>query len=136
MKTNPNVIDGVGKQFKDRREAGKILARELHAFANRSDAIVLALPRGGVPVGYEIAVALNLPLDSFEVRKLGVPGHEELAMGAIGSGGVRELSDEIISYLDIPPGEVVAAIEREGRELERRERLYRDQRPRPVIARR
>ena len=80
-------------RFRDRREAGRFLARELAAYANRPDVIVLALPRGGVPVGYEIAQALHAPLDVFLVRKLGVPGHEEYAMGAIASGGVSVLNE-------------------------------------------
>src|SRR5438132_8917599 len=88
--------------FRDRSEAGRRLAEKLAAYANRPDVLVLALPRGGVPVAYEVARALKAPLDVFLVRKLGVPGHEELAMGAIATGGVRVLNDEVVSYLNIP----------------------------------
>jgi putative phosphoribosyl transferase len=117
-------------RFIDRREAGRRLAQALDRYAGRADLAVLALPRGGVPVGYEIAAALQAPLDIFEVRKLGVPGHEELAMGAIGSGGAYYLNDEIIESLGIPRAELMATIDREYQELERREKLYRDDRPR------
>jgi predicted phosphoribosyltransferase len=110
------------------------LASGLSHFANRPDVVALALPRGGVPVGYELAKALNAPLDVFVVRKLGVPGHEELAMGAIASGGVRVLNENVLRALGIP-GEVVDRVaEEEERELERREREYRDGRP-PVDVR-
>src|SRR6267142_2028471 len=88
--------------FQDRFEAGRLLASKLSHLANRSDVVVLALPRGGVPVGYQVAKALNVPLDVFVVRKLGVPGHEELAMGAIASGGVRVLNENVIRTLGIP----------------------------------
>src|SRR3989441_13298557 len=88
--------------FHDRREAGRMLAAKLTAYANRPDVIVLALPRGGVPVAYEVARALNAPLDVFLVRKLGVPGYEELAMGAIATGGVRVLNDQLVGSLRIP----------------------------------
>src|ERR1700716_2158654 len=90
-------------RFHDRREAGRLLAAKLAAYANRRDVIVLALPRGGVPVAYEVARALRAPLDVFVVRKLGVPGHEELAMGAIASGNVRVLNDDVVRALRIPP---------------------------------
>src|SRR5512147_1135827 len=89
-------------QFRDRRDAGKILAQDLLDYANRSDVIVFALPRGGVPVAYEVAMALNAPLDIFIVRKLGLPGREELAIGAIASGGIRVLNEDIIQALNIP----------------------------------
>ena len=115
--------------FKDRHQAGQILASRLMAYANRPDVVVLALPRGGVPVGYEVAKALNVPLDVFVVRKLGVPGHEELAMGAIASGGVRVLNDEVVAALGIPPYMIDLITQREQRELERRDRDYRDGRP-------
>lgn len=115
--------------FHDRREAGQTLARMLTGYADRPDAIVLALPRGGVPVGFEVARALNLPLDVFLVRKLGLPGQEELAMGAIASGGVRVLNHEVIEALDVPPEVVDDVAAAEERELARRERLYRDDRP-------
>src|SRR5262245_4438073 len=90
------------ERFKDRRNAGRVLARKLSAYASHTDVIVLALPRGGVPVGYEVALALNAPLDIFLVRKLGLPGREELAIGAIASGGVRVLNDDIIRVLNVP----------------------------------
>ena len=115
--------------FRDRREAGRELARLLAAYAGRGDVVVLALPRGGVPVASEIASALNAPLDVFLVRKLGVPGHEELAMGAIASGGAKVLDSEVVRAHRISEREIdrVAAIER--RELDRRERAYRGGRP-------
>ncbi|HEX6292180.1 MAG TPA: phosphoribosyltransferase [Herpetosiphonaceae bacterium] len=115
--------------FGDRVEAGQLLARALIHYANRPNAVVLALPRGGVPVGYEIARALALPLDVLIVRKLGVPGHEELAMGAIASGGVRVLYNEVIQDLGIADKAIEAVAARERRELERREHVYRDHRP-------
>src|SRR5256712_9772189 len=121
------------ERFRDRREAGQVLADRLTAYAGRPDVLVLALPRGGVPVAYEVAKALGAPLDVFLVRKLGVPGQEELAMGAIASGGVRVLNEDVISYLGIP-GEVIDAVAaHEQRELERRERAYRDNRPPPEV---
>src|SRR6202023_2858383 len=88
--------------FRDRREAGRLLAEKLTAYANRRDVLVLALPRGGVPVAYEVAHALGAPLDVFIVRKLGVPGYEELAMGAVATGGLRGLNDQIVQDLRIP----------------------------------
>src|SRR5213594_2608135 len=112
-------------RFSDRSEAGRALAKRLAHFANRRDVVVLALPRGGVPVGFEIAEQLGAPLDVFLVRKLGVPGHPELAMGAIASGGVRVLSQDIIDELGIPRAAVEQVAVRERLELERRERLYR-----------
>src|SRR5439155_25604475 len=89
--------------FHDRKEAGLVLSELLKRYANRSDVLVLALPRGGVPVGFEVARALRAPLDVFLVRKLGLPGHEELAMGAIATGGVRVLNDDVVQALDIAP---------------------------------
>jgi erythromycin esterase-like protein/predicted phosphoribosyltransferase len=115
--------------FRDRREAGRLLAEKLAAYANRPDVLVLALPRGGVPVAYEVARGLGAPLDVFVVRKLGVPGHEELAMGAIASGGVRVLNDQLVEHLGIPEQAIEAIAARERQELERRERLYRGDRP-------
>jgi len=112
--------------FRDRTEAGQLLAQKLREYANRGDVVVLALPRGGVPVGFEAARALNAPLDVFVVRKLGVPGHEELAMGAIASGGVRVLNQDVVRALGISRGLVDLVAEREQRELQRREREYRD----------
>ena len=115
--------------FRDRRQAGQVLARHLLNYAGRPDVIVLALPRGGVPVGFEVARALGVPLDVFVVRKLGVPGYPELAMGAIASGGARVLSRELIARLGIPHQALDAVVERETAELARRERLYRGERP-------
>jgi putative phosphoribosyl transferase len=119
--------------FKDRRDAGKQLAQELSAYAGRSDVIVLALPRGGVPVAYEVARALNAPLDIFIVRKLGLPGHEELAIGAIASGGIQVLNEDIVRALNIPQAMIDAVAKRELQELERRERAYRGNRPPPDV---
>jgi predicted phosphoribosyltransferase len=115
--------------YHDRTEGGRHLATKLIAYANRPDVVVLALPRGGVPVAYAVAEALNAPLDVFLVRKLGLPGHEELAMGAIATGGVRVLNDSVVRALDIPNTVIDAVAAQEQRELERRERLYRDGRP-------
>ena len=112
-------------RFKDRSEAGRLLAGALDHYRDRPDALVLALPRGGVPVGYEIAKTLHLPLDVFIVRKLGVPGEEELAMGAIASGGVRSLNKSVIEQLGIPESVIDSVSNREAQELERREQLYR-----------
>jgi putative phosphoribosyl transferase len=112
-------------QFANRTEAGRLLAKELGEYADRQDVIVLALPRGGVPVAYEVARALHAPLDVFLVRKLGVPGHAELAMGAIATGGVRVLNESIVSYLRIPDVLIDQIANIEQRELERREKLYR-----------
>src|SRR5947208_3626229 len=111
--------------FDNRRDAGRSLAKKLTRYANRPDVIVLALPRGGVPVAYEVACALNAPLDTFLVRKLGVPGHEEFAMGAIATGGVRVLNDEAVRTLRIPERVIERVAAEEQRELVRRERLYR-----------
>ncbi|MBW4644279.1 MAG: phosphoribosyltransferase [Goleter apudmare HA4340-LM2] len=119
--------------FKDRRVAGQLLAQELAGFANRPDVWVFALPRGGVPVAYEIAQRLNLPLDVIVVRKLGVPNQEELAMGAIASGGVRILNEQILSQLDISDDRIARIALNEERELERRERLYRNDKPFPDL---
>jgi predicted phosphoribosyltransferase len=116
-------------RFKNRSEAGRFLAEQLSAYANRPDTLVLALPRGGVPVAYEVAKALGAPLDVFQVRKLGLPGHEELAMGAIATGGVRVLNPEVVEYLRIPEEVIDEVTARERLELERRERLYREGRP-------
>ena len=121
-------------RFGDRREAGRLLAAKLAAtYANRPDVLVLALPRGGVPVAYEVARTLRAPLDVFLVRKLGVPGHEELAMGAIASGGVRVLNHDIVGALRIPDELIDAVTTREQAELARRERLYRGDRPPPDV---
>jgi predicted phosphoribosyltransferase len=120
--------------FRDRTDAGRALAGLLEQYADRADVVVLALPRGGVPVGYEVATALGAPLDVFVVRKLGVPGHEEMAMGAIASGGVVVLNEDIVRGLDIPPQVIQQTAEEEGRELLRRERAYREGRPMQDVA--
>ncbi len=119
----------MAKQFLDRTEAGKLLAESLAGFADRPDVLVLALPRGGVPVAFEVAQALRVPLDVFVVRKLGTPGNEELAMGAIASGGIRVLNPGVVGMLGIPDDMIDEVAERELEELERRERVYRKHRP-------
>jgi erythromycin esterase-like protein/predicted phosphoribosyltransferase len=119
--------------FLDRRDAGRRLAEKIAGYSNRPDVLVLALPRGGVPVAYEVARALNAPLDVFVVRKLGVPGYEEVAMGAVATGGVRVLNNEIVEGLGIPASMIDAVAARERQELARRERLYRDGRPQPDV---
>lgn len=116
-------------RFRDRIEAGRALAERLSEYANRDDVTVLALPRGGVPIAFEVAQALGAPLDVFPVRKLGVPGREELAMGAIASGGVTVLNRSIIRELNIDEEDIATAVERESVELRRREQLYRGNRP-------
>jgi putative phosphoribosyl transferase len=122
------------QRFRNRTDASRQLAEKLAAYAHRPDVLVLALPRGGVPVGYEVARALSAPLDIFLVRKLGVPGYEELAMGAVATGGVRVLNDEIVRGLGISEHEIDAAAARELQELARRQRLYRGDRPPPDVA--
>src|ERR1051325_4163258 len=116
-------------RFHDRRDAGRVLAESLREFAHDRNVLVLALPRGGVPVAYEIARDLNLPLDVFIVRKLGVPGYEELAMGAIASGGIRVLNEEVVDRLQISDRQIDAAVTREQQEIERRELEYRGDLP-------
>src|SRR4051812_38942686 len=123
------IIGGTIRPFADRREAGRELATRLRVYRGRRDVVVLALPRGGVPVAFEIAEALNAPLDIFVVRKLGMPGHTEFAMGAIASGGVRVLSDDIVRSYRIPDSAVEMVVRQELAELERRERAYRQGRP-------
>jgi len=125
---NRLVKEGNMAIFKDRRDAGRKLAQKLSAYANRSDVIALALPRGGVPVAYEVALALNAPLDIFTVRKLGLPGHEELAMGAVASGGARVFNQDVVRTFNIPQGVVEAVAKQELKELERRERAFRGDR--------
>src|SRR5687767_11650714 len=120
-------------RFQDRYDAGRYLAFHLAAYGNRPDVLVLALPRGGVPVAYEVARALNVPLDVFLVRKLGVPGHEELAMGAIATGGIVVLNRELADDLRISADEIERVAAREVQELARRERAYRDGRPAPDV---
>ncbi|MGH2356065.1 MAG: phosphoribosyltransferase [Chloroflexota bacterium] len=121
------------RRFRDRAEAGQVLAAGLAAYANRPDVIVLALPRGGLPVGFEVAKALGAPLDVFLVRKLGVPGHEELAMGAIASGGVRVLNHDVVDTLFISGQVIDAVAAREQQEMARRERAYRGDRSAPDV---
>jgi putative phosphoribosyl transferase len=120
-------------RFKDRRDAGRSLARKLSAYAGQTDVIVLALPRGGVPVAYEVALALNTPLDIFLVRKLGLPGREELAIGAIASGGIRVLNEDIIRVLSVPEEVINIVARNELQELERREHNYRGDRLAPDV---
>ena len=120
-------------RFHDRADAGRVLAARLASLAGRPDILVLALPRGGVPVAYEVARALGAPLDVFLVRKLGVPGQEELAMGALAGGGVRVLNDEVVRMLRVPPEVIEDVTAAEARELERRERAYRDDLPPPDV---
>jgi erythromycin esterase-like protein/predicted phosphoribosyltransferase len=122
------------QRFHDRAHAGRLLAERLRDYAGRDDVVVLALPRGGVPVGYEIAQALDAPLDVFLVRKLGVPGHEEYALGAIATGGIRVLNTQLVESLDLPTEWVEAIDAKERRELQRRERTYRGDRPPPDVA--
>ncbi len=119
------------KLFHDRIEAGRLLAAILDRYAGCADLLVLALPRGGVPVGFEVAKSLNAPLDIFVVRKLGLPGDEELAMGAIASGNVRVLNDEVVRSFGVSSRVVDAVAEKESIELRRRERLYRGDNPEP-----
>src|SRR4051794_1188070 len=119
--------------FHDRTEAGRQLVAKLAKYAGRPDVLVLALPRGGVPVAFEVAQALRVPLDIFLVRKLGVPGHEELAMGAIATGGVRVLNEDVVRGLRISNEVLDAVATEESQELERRERSYRGDRPAPDV---
>jgi predicted phosphoribosyltransferase len=119
--------------FQDRFDAGTTLATHLAAYAGRNDVVVLALPRGGVPVGFEVAKALQAPLDVFLVRKLGVPGREELAMGAIASGGVQVVNEDVVEALDVPPERLAAVAAAEEQELERRLRAYRSDMPPPDV---
>jgi putative phosphoribosyl transferase len=121
-------------RLRNRTEAGQMLASLLTDYANRPDVLVLGLPRGGVPVAFEVAKALNVPLDICLVRKLGVPGHKELAMGAIASGGVRILNYDVVSWLGISSKTIDEVAAREQRELERRDRVYRGDRPQPDVS--
>lgn len=120
-------------RFEDRQQAGRLLAERLGEYSGRDDVIVLGLPRGGIPVAFEVAERLDVPLDVFVVRKLGVPGQEELAMGAIASGNVRVLNEDVIRPLAITPEDVEQVTAEEQQELERRERIYRGQRPRAQL---
>jgi putative phosphoribosyl transferase len=119
--------------YRDRTEAGRLLAAELSRYAHRPDVLVLGLPRGGVPVAYEVAQALEAPLDVFVVRKLGLPGQEELAVGAIASGGARVLNEEVVRALEISNEVIDSIATQEQAELERRERVYRGDRPWPEV---
>ncbi|HWN94017.1 MAG TPA: phosphoribosyltransferase family protein, partial [Methylomirabilota bacterium] len=118
--------------FSNRSEAGRALSRELSHYAGRNDVVVLALPRGGAPIGFEVARALHVPLDVFLVRKLGVPQYEELAMGAIASGGTRVLNESVVERLRITADQIEEVSRREQRELERREQAFRSGHP-PVL---
>ena len=120
--------------FRDRREAGRVLAGLLAGYRGRDDLIVLGLARGGVPVAWEVAAALNAPLDAFVVRKLGAPGHDEFAMGALASGGRVVVNDDVLRALRVTPQQLRDVAEREGRELIRREAAYRGGRPRLELA--
>jgi putative phosphoribosyl transferase len=120
-------------KYRNREHAGQVLASRLGAYDNRNNTLILALPRGGVPVAFEIAKSLQVPMDVFIIRKLGVPGHEELAMGAIAMGGAVVFNEGIIDDLDIPQAEIQAEIEREKEELQRRERVYRGNHTFPPI---
>jgi len=122
------------QRFRHRVEAGRLLADKLGAYAGRDDVLILALPRGGVPVGFEVARQLKAPLDVLIVRKLGVPGHEELAMGAITIGGVEYREESVIASLHIPPASIAEVVRHERAELARREHAYRGDRPFPQLA--
>ena len=135
MRDNDTVFDHRrSAAFRDRADAGQAVARLLTGYAGRNDVVVLGLPRGGVPVAYEVAKALAAPLDVFVVRKLGVPGHEELAMGAIGPGGVRVLNESVVDNLRIPPEVIDEVARTEEQELRRRELAYRGDRPPLALA--
>jgi len=123
----------MARSFQDRTEAGRLLAKKLSHYTDRKDVIIMGMPRGGLPVAFEVAKSLRVPLDVFMVRKLGVPGHEELAMGAIASGGIRVLNDSVIRSMRISEAVIDAVTERERTELERRERAYRGQRTAPIV---
>src|SRR5688572_8124254 len=119
--------------FRNRQQAGRVLAQRLTAYAHKPEVVVLALPRGGTPVAYEVAKALHAPLDVLVVRKLGVPGHEEYAMGAIASGGEPLLNDDVVRELGITADAIDAVVQRERAELQRRDCLYRGSRPPPDV---
>ena len=120
--------------FRDRTEAGQVLAQKLQSYKDRSDVLVLGLPRGGVPVAYEVARELRAPMDVFIVRKLGVPGHKELAMGAIATGGIRILHNAVIREMGISAEVIELVTSTQLKELERREQLYRGDRAGPLIS--
>ena len=121
------------RAFTNRTEAGRLLAQKLEKYANRNDVVVLGLPRGGVPVAYEVAKHLHAPLDVFIVRKLGVPGFEELAAGAIASGGVRVLNEDVVRAIPYAAEAIEAVTTKETAELQRREQIYREGRPAPEL---
>ncbi|MEB3338954.1 MAG: phosphoribosyltransferase [Leptolyngbyaceae bacterium] len=121
------------KRFRNRIEAGQLLAAQLLEYADRPDVLVLGLPRGGIPIAFEVAKVLHAPLDICLVRKLGVPGHKELAMGAIAPGGIRVLNQELVTVLGIARDKIEAVTAQELQELDRRDRLYRGDRPLPPI---
>jgi len=127
------LIESAPNFFYDRRDAGRALAARLENLKGRTDVVVLGLPRGGVPVAYEIARVLAAPLDVFLVRKLGLPEHPELAMGAIASGGVRVLNEDVVSWYRVPAGVLESVAKEEQAELDRRERTYRDGRTAPDL---
>ncbi len=127
------LTDDHRQPFLNRRDAGRTLATYLSKHAGRNDVIVLALPRGGVPVAYEVAQALGAPMDLFLVRKLGTPGHRELAMGAIASGGIRVLNEDVVRWYSIRESVIEHVVREEQAELERRERVYRENRPVPDL---
>lgn len=133
-RARPRQIEPRKRRFRDRTDAGQSLAEALGAYANRADVLVLGLPRGGIPVAAEIAKKLNAPLNVLVVRKLGVPFHPELGMGAIASGGVRIVNREVVDALGIEPDAIEAVAREEQRELERREKAYRGGAPAPEIA--
>jgi putative phosphoribosyl transferase len=120
--------------FKNRREAGKLLAEKLIHYKNKSDILVLALPRGGVPVAFEVAKSLNAEMDIFIVRKLGIPGHEELAMGAIATGGIRILNEDVVRVINIPLSAIELVTHQELLEIKRREEQYRGNTPEPMVS--
>jgi putative phosphoribosyl transferase len=128
-----HMRQALSRPFRDRVDAGQTLATHLRKYARRPDVLVLALPRGGVPVAYEVAKALDVPLDVFIVRKLGVPGHDEYAMGAVASGGIRVISDDVVRSLGLTDADVERVAQRELAELDRREQQYRGDRPEPQL---
>jgi putative phosphoribosyl transferase len=123
----------MARRFQNRTDAGRLLAKKLSQYGDRKDVVIMGMPRGGVPVAFEVAKSLRIPLDVFIVRKLGVPGHEELAMGAIASGGIRVLNDAVIRSTHISEAIIDAVTERERIELERRELAYRGHRSVPIV---
>lgn len=125
---------GPDRRFEDRADAGRQLAEQLEEYAGRSDVLVLALPRGGVPVAWQVAKTLGAPLDVLVVRKLGTPGHAELAIGAIASGGAHVINPQVIEQAGVSERQIDAEVERQRRELERREKAYRGDRPYPDIS--